>query len=66
MKREVYSGLITEMRTLSESLLACSVESQYLKVVSDSDKTLNGERQALALQNLMQALADATHHLYWL
>lgn len=54
------------MRTLSESLLACSVESQYLKVVSDSDKTLNGERQALALQNLMQALADATHHLYWL
>jgi hypothetical protein len=66
IKRESYLALITEMRNLSEKLSSFKIESQYLESVSQSDKTLNQERQALILQNLMQALADATHHLYWL
>ena len=51
---------------MSEKLSVISVETNYLNAVTEGDKKLKQEKNSFLLQNLKSALADATHHLYWL
>ena len=52
IKRENYLIMVTELRNLSEKIGVLKMETDYLNAVSDGDKKLNLERNALLLSNL--------------
>lgn len=54
------------MRKLAEMVTSVKNEWQHYERVVDADASLKNHRFDLVLQNLKQALADATHHLKWL
>lgn len=65
-KREQIYTLLTEMRKLQETVIAVQNDQLHYTRVLDADKQLNTHRAELILQNLNQALSDASHHLKWL
>lgn len=65
-KREQILSLETEMRKLSETVIVVQNEAAHFQRVKEVDSELKNHRQELVLQNLKQALGDATHHLKWL